>query len=85
MNRERFLEIMGGDCDLPKFAACTALLGLNLIAKYLSNSGITYAGTDEIFACSVDALIDAGITEDDAIALRGMGWIIDQGSLAKFV
>lgn len=85
MNRERFEEIMDGESDLSKFDKCTALLGLNLIAKYLPKSGIGGASHDEIYACGVDELLEAGLTEEDAIVLRDMNWMIDEDSLAKFV
>lgn len=85
MDRERFEEIMQRDADLNKFDSCTALMGLNLIAKYLPKSGIGCATHDEIFACSVDELLEAGLTEEDAVLLRDMNWMIDEDSLAKFV
>lgn len=85
MSRERFGEIMEGDADLSKFDQCTALLGLNLIAKYLPKRGIEGAIHDEIYACGVDELLEAGLTEEDAIQLRKMNWMIDESSLAKFV
>lgn len=85
MDRERFEKIMEGDSNMNKFDGCRALLGLNLIAKYLPKSGIGCASHDIIYACGVDELLEAGITEEDAIMLRDMNWMIDEDSLAKFV
>jgi hypothetical protein len=85
MDRERFQEIMEGDDILFKFDKCRTLLGLNLIAKYLPKSGVKSTTYDQIFACGVDELLEAGLTENDAIQLREMGWMIDEDSLAKFV
>jgi hypothetical protein len=85
MDRERFEAIMKGDSDFNKFNQCTALLGLNLIAKYLPESGIGAASHDVIYACCADELLEAGLTEEDAHKLREMNWMIDEDSLAKFV
>lgn len=87
MNIERFEEIMSGDGDNGnrRFKQCRALLGLNLIAKYLPDSGIEGAEHDIIYACEADELLAAGLTEEDAIELRDMNWTIDEGSVAKFV
>lgn len=85
MEREKFEEIMAGDSDLSAYEKCNALLGLNLIAKYLPKSGIGAASHDIIYACGVDDLLAAGITEDDAIELRLMNWMISEDSLACFV
>ena len=87
MYREKFIEIMDGDSKLSEYSKCTALLGLNLIAKYLPKSGVEAANHDIIYACDVDQLLDAGITEEDAIELRNMNWMIDEDCdcLACFV
>lgn len=84
MDRQRFEEIMDGDSQ-GEFERCRALLGLNLIAKYIPESGIGAAEHDIIYACGVDELLEAGLTEADAIQLRDMNWMIDEDSLAKFV
>lgn len=85
MDAKRFEEIMEGDSHQSDYDRCAALLGLNLIAKYLPDSGIWAAYHDQIFACSVDELLGAGLTEEDAMELRNMGWFVDKDSLVKFV
>jgi len=86
MEIERFSEIMEGDSELSKYRGkCTALAGLNLIAKYLPESGIEAASHDIIYACGVEELLAAGLTEEDAHELRRMNWMISEDSLAKFV
>lgn len=85
MNAERFSEIMDADVCSRRYDKCTALLGLQIISKYLPNSGIGAASHDQIFACGVDEIVAAGITEEDAIQLRDMNWMIDEESLSKFV
>lgn len=87
MDRARLEVIL--DQDMPyserNQTGCSALLGLNLIAKYLPGSGIGGAEHDQIYACGVNELLVAGITEEDAIALRKLNWFIDEDSLATFV
>ncbi len=87
MNRERFDEIMDADSTrLRDYKKCRILLGLNIIAKYLPNSGVGDAQHDIIYAADVDELLEAGLTEFDAIELCNMNWIIDEEGdcLAKF-
>ena len=80
MNKERFLEIIKDTenkikCDLlMSESKCNVLRGLNIIAKYLPDSGVGLASHDVILACSVDALLAAGITAEDAIILRRLNW-----------
>ena len=62
-----------------------ALMGLNIIAKYLPKSGVEAAKHDQIFACGVDELLEAGLTEKDAITLAEINWMIDCESLSCFV
>ena len=80
-----FAKIMDGDSNLSKYKKCTALAGLNIIAKYLPDSGVGAASHDIIYACDVEDLLAAGLTEEDARELRLMNWMINEDSLAKFV
>jgi hypothetical protein len=87
MTREEFDTIMDGDSStLGSYEKCRVLLGLNIIAKYLPNSGIGDAQHDIIYAADVDELLEAGLTEFDAIELCNMNWMIDEEGecLAKF-
>ena len=72
-------------CEIFKEKRDNTLLGLNLIAKYLPNSGIGAACHDKIYACSLTAITKAGITENDAIQLKRWNWMEDEDSLACFV
>ena len=87
MTIKRFNEIMNGDSHLEKYKKDNALLGLNIIAKYLPLSGVEYAEHDEIWACGVEELLKAGLTEEDATELRNLNWMIDNdtNALACFV
>jgi hypothetical protein len=89
MTRERFQEIMEDDSDikLSRYKKNRALLGLNLMAKYLPNSGVEAADHDIIIGADIDPLLKAGLTEEDAIELRKLNWMIhDSGDcMACFV
>lgn len=88
MTVERFLEIMN-DTGLIKPLSpngpCNALSGLNLIAKYLPTFGVESVESDILYGAEVAELAEAGITEEDAIALRGLHWFVREGSLACWV
>lgn len=86
MTRERLIEIMKTG-DVTEWQGCNALAGLNIIAKYLPNSGIEGAEHDEIFAATISSILEAGLTEEDAVKLRKLNWMIDESStgLACFV
>ena len=91
MDEERLLYILNDEDDefpSPSFKRgepCTILAGLNIIANYLPLAGIGAAGHDILYSdAGTEELIKAGITEEDAIKLRGLGWMIDEGSLAAF-
>lgn len=87
MTKVQFQEIMNGDSHLEQYKRNTALSGLIIISKYLPNSGVDAAEHDVIYACDVDDLLNAGITEKDAIELTNLNWMIDSefDYLAKFV
>lgn len=83
---ERFNEIFEGDSKLD--GGDNAFAGLQIIAKYINPKEkelIRGAGHDVIYSVDVDDLIDAGITEVDAIALRTSNWMIQHDGLACFV
>jgi len=57
-----------------------AFKGLQIIAKYIDidhNNIIGAAGHDIIYSSDIDEIVEAGITEEDAIALRKLNWMID--------
>ena len=85
MNRERFEEIMDGDSKLGDYDDNTAFLGIQIIRKYLPKSGIEGAQHDIIYSVDCDKLIKAGLTEEDAIELCNLNWMISEDSLACFV
>lgn len=86
MTEKRLAEIMESDVK-SDWEGCNALTGLNIIAKYLPKSGIEGADHDIIFAATVNDILEAGLTEEDAIKLRTLNWMIDETNtgLACFV
>ena len=86
MNMDEFEEIMEADRDFGKvYEGDRVLLGIAIIQKYLPKSGIEAAEHDIIFSASAEELVDAGITKEDALELRSMGWMLEFDSLAHFV
>lgn len=86
MTEERFIEIMKSDIsDIPE--ECNVFLGLKIITKYCPKDGIEAAAHDEIFSVTIRKIVEAGITEEDAIELRKLNWMIDESNtgLACFV
>lgn len=81
MNEERFLEIMSDD-DIdtsPAFQmGCNIMRGLKIIEKYIPGAGIEGASCDIVFSVNIDRLVNAGITEEDAIALRAENWMVEE-------
>ena len=77
MTREELNAIMDGDNDFDAYRGKSrVLIGLNLLAKYIPCPEISPAH-DIIYACDVDELLEAGLTESDANELRKMNWMID--------
>ena len=74
MEEERFKEIMDdediGGVGMFAEEGCNAVKGLLIIKKYLPLKGIEGANHDIIYSISVESIVEAGITEDDAIELR---------------
>ena len=87
MTIERFEEIFSSD----EYFYCGddhrggILLGLNIITKYLPNSDIQAAEHDIVYACSVEKLIEANITEEDCKKLHELNWHIEYGTLYHYV
>ena len=89
MTEERFIEIMESDTDIkaPTWKGCNVVSGLKIITKYLPEKGIEGAEHDIVYSVNTSELIKAGITEEDAIKLRKLNWMIDEygEGLACFV
>lgn len=87
ITRERFTELLSDDSG--SWKGDNAFKGLQIIAKYISPEEKTLlvgAGHDTIYSVDVDKLIEAGITEDDATALRQLNWVVEDDSyLACYV
>ena len=87
ITEERFLEIMNDESTQTNFPeGDNALMGLNIIAKYLPNKGIEGADHDVIYSVDIDEIVNAGITEEDTKKLKEINWGIEDGSyLSCFV
>ena len=89
MTYDEFVEIfnddeMGGSL-LSKLKGDNALIGLNLIAKYISGDVLQGADHDIIYSASIDDLIEAGITKQDVEYLTKINWGINDDYLVCFV
>ena len=65
-----------------------AFQGLTIISKYIKDKDVLSAAEhDIIYSADLDDLIEAGITQDDAIALSKLNWMIEDefDCLACFV
>ena len=67
-----------------KWEGDNAFQGLQILSKYTYNL-IQGAGHDIIYSADVDEVIEAGLTLEDAKALRQLNWMIDEDSFACFV
>lgn len=77
MDRERFEEIFSAEHNWEEDKSRHRIFeGFKIIHKYIPHFEIEPAH-DIIFSNSVDDIIDAGITEEDAKLLRDMNWGID--------
>jgi hypothetical protein len=77
MDKEKFIKIMD-HCDIKFDSSQGAYKGLILMAEYINDINIDAAVHDKIYAsCEVDDLLEAGITEEHAVILSGLGWSID--------
>jgi hypothetical protein len=84
LERAKFEEIMEGD-NPGTWEGENGFQGLLIITKYLPKSGIEAAQHDIIYSASVQEILDAGLTEEDAIKLRNFNWMIQEDSLACYV
>ncbi len=77
MEYDRFVEIMGKyDSDFD--GSQGVFRGLILMAEYIPTINIDAAEHDKVYAsCEVEDLLKAGITEEDATILSGLGWMVD--------
>ena len=88
ISKARLVEIMSDD-DIGGSKlhedGDNALKGLLIIDKYMPGVGITWADRGVIYSADVDDLINAGISEDDAVELRSQNWMIEHGKMSVFV
>lgn len=85
---EDFINILSDPNDQFKtgWVGCNITQGLLIIQKYLPQSEIEGAGKNIIYSVDIKKLIDAGITKEDAIKLRKLNWMVEDGQyLACFV
>ena len=88
MTVEKFEKIMADDDIGGKLLSeegCNVVKGILIIQKYLPKSGICGAGHDIVYSVDIDDIVNAGITEEDAIYLRKLNWNIVEYNLACFV
>ncbi|MFX1452438.1 MAG: hypothetical protein ACFFCM_16480 [Promethearchaeota archaeon] len=79
MTEEKFIELMESNEDFDvSWEGCNVFSGLKIITKYLPKKGIEGAEHDIIYSVFISDLIDAGITEEDIVALRKLNWMIDE-------
>jgi hypothetical protein len=84
MLREDLEKIFEND-DIFSSSEEGEIKGLVILSKYCSNP-LQGADHDIIYSEDVDKLIEHGITEEDCIKLRKMGWMIyEDDYLARFV
>jgi len=88
MNREQFEKIMNGKNggkDLYHLKDNNAFVGLQIIRKYCPTKGVEGADHDVIYSVPANDLVAADITEEDAIRLRNINWMIEDDVMACFV
>lgn len=83
MTYERFEEIFD-ETDSGDWSGDNAFQGLQIVSKYTTNL-VQAAEHDMIYSESIEALIDAKITEEDVIKLAKLNWMIEEDSLACYV
>ncbi len=86
LERARFEEIMEANCD-GRWEGDNAYKGLTIIAKYFNDKANLIEGADHdiIYSVGVREILDSGITELDAVALRNFNWRIEDDGLACYV
>jgi len=84
VNEQRFIEIMEADYKYDDSIECYMFLGIEIMRKYIKSAGFMAAEHDIIYSCGIEELIDAGITDQDVMSLRCLGWFMDEECLAHF-
>lgn len=85
MEKKAFENIF--DTTKSEWTGDNCIQGLLIINKYITDKTIVCgAGHDIVHSVSVDDILKAGITEEDAVALRKLNWMISEfDNLACFV
>jgi hypothetical protein len=81
MTEERLEEIFEGNSG--QWEGDNAYQGLQILSKYTDNL-IRGAEHDVIYSIDVSSIVEQ-IIEDDALELRRLNWMIQEGHLACFV
>lgn len=79
MNREKFIELVD-DCN-SEWEGDNIYKGLQIIAKYFdANEVKIITGVEDgiLFSVRVNDIVNAGVTEEDAIKLCNLNWMIDE-------
>ena len=85
MDKQRFIDILKQD-HTSNYEIDWLWEGIKIVKKYLPNEGcICAAEHDQIWLVGIDELIEAGITEEDAITLRDCSFMEDEDCLSSFV
>lgn len=88
LTKEEFTSIIFDDIswEIPSKTPCCVIAGLKIIEKYIPNKRLV-GGTDHdmIYSVSVDDIINAGITQEDVVKLRNLGWNKENDYLCKYV
>ena len=93
MTAEDILEMFQNKDDdntfMVEWSGDNAFQGLQILAKYLDpkeHELIQGAGHDVIWSVNVEKIAEAGITEEDVLALIKLNWMVeDESYLACFV
>lgn len=89
ITEEEFVEILKADSvEDHDFKGCDVFKGLTIVAKYIDPKKHSLFGSaehDQIWSVSLRDLVDAGITKEDAVALRNLNWMEDCDGLSHFI
>ena len=84
MTEQEITDILGS--ELPSSQTKNDVLtGLNLLAKYTDGEVIVAAEHDEVYSIPIYEAAENGITLEEVIQLRGLGWSESEGSFHHFV
>lgn len=82
LTMKRIYELFGENSDISsKWKGDNFFQGLQIIAKYIDpmkEDLIVAAEHDMIYSVEGQQLLDAGITDDDLVALAGLNWSFDE-------